>query len=235
MQWPIRGSSRRIWSPARMYTADARIGISSRFADPLDSACEGMVAGFSLGSLICGLHRARSQRCFEWVKLTCAVDLQSGEMVPSRGSAPSPRNAGYGRAANDMPAPHRHSPPGILRREHFGSKGGDRCAYSLRRISPPFEPVDDKIHKTGKCAEPRSSGNSLTDARKSLSKISAFLYNEQTDRGNEVGARENETTQASDEHGPTRVRRQRTTDNLQLTARATKVLRGEGQRSGAVA
>ena len=34
-----------------------------RFADLLDSACEGMVGGFSLGSLICGLHRARGQPC----------------------------------------------------------------------------------------------------------------------------------------------------------------------------
>ena len=34
-----------------------------RFADLLDYAGEGMVGGFSLGSMICGLHRARSQPC----------------------------------------------------------------------------------------------------------------------------------------------------------------------------
>jgi len=139
--------------------------------------------------------------------------LESRETVPSRASASSPRNAGYRRATNDMPAPHRYSPPGIVRREHFGSKGGDRCAYSLRRKSPPFDQVDDRTHKTGQSAEPRSSGYSLTDARMSLSKISTFLYNEQTDRGNEVDACESETTQAGDEHRPTRVRRQLTTDN----------------------
>ena len=139
--------------------------------------------------------------------------LGVAQMVPSRASAPSPRNPGYWRSANDMPAPHRYSPPGILRREHIGSKGGDRFACSLRRKSPPFDQVDDITHKTGQSAEPRSSGNSLTDARMSLSKISAFLYNEQTDRGNELDACESETTQAGDEHRPTRVRRQLTTDN----------------------
>jgi hypothetical protein len=53
----------------------------------------------------------------------------------------------------DMAAPHRRGPLAIFRSEDFGSKGGDRRTYSLRRNGPPFEPVDDKIDKTEQFAE----------------------------------------------------------------------------------